>query len=72
MHWTPEKIKHLREKLFDETQEEFAKRLGITKFALRIWEQGQAAPSEMAAILLTRIEKDFHAGVVDPPIKQPA
>lgn len=53
--WPPERIKWLRKK-YHETQEEFARRLGITKFGLRLWEQDQYPPSEMAELLLDRLE----------------
>ena len=69
--WTPQRIKKLRD-AFGQTQEQFSARLGMTKFGLRMWEQGQSVPSEMAQILLDRIEEDLAKGRVDKSDKQPA
>jgi DNA-binding transcriptional regulator YiaG len=71
--WTAQKIKTLRKRGFNMTQEEFSRLLGITKFGLRMWEQDQSKPSEMAEILLGRLEDDLQNGRIEPkPQKQPA
>ena len=55
--WTPERIKELRS-LYKESQPEFAPRVGVGASGLREWEQGRRPPSEMAELLLDRLEKE--------------
>lgn len=63
MRWTPDAIKDLRRR-YEEPQDEFCRRLGVTPNALRIWEQGRGAPSGSAQLLLDRLEEDFETGKV--------
>lgn len=56
--WTKEKIKQLRGK-HGETQEQFAKRLGVGLGTLRCWEQGQGKPLGPAEKLMTLLEQQL-------------
>ena len=66
MIWTPEKIKQLR-KEYDERQEDFCHRVGVTLSALRNWEQGRGEPGGSAQILLERLQEDLTEGKVKQP-----
>ena len=54
MTWTPKRIRALRH-LLNETQDEFAKRFRVSVNAVRIWEQGQGAPSGPVTLLLDQL-----------------
>jgi DNA-binding transcriptional regulator YiaG len=45
--WTPKRIAALR-KSFDLTQEEFARRLGVTFVTVSRWENGHGAPKGLS------------------------
>lgn len=62
--WTAEKIKALRKKGYNETQEEFARRLRISAAALRNWEQGVNPPIGPAEVLLDRLQEDLDEGKI--------
>lgn len=63
MRWTPDKIKNLR-KRYDERQEDFCLRLGVSVPALRHWEQGLGEPNGSAQILMDRLEEDLIEGKI--------
>lgn len=65
MHWTPAKIKELRQR-YGESQGTFCQRLGITVDAYRLWEQGRGLPSGTAQMLLWRLEEDVTEGKIRP------
>lgn len=54
--WTPEKIKQLR-RIYGETQEQFADRVGVSPQALRYWEQGKGPPSGAPSRVLWFLSK---------------
>jgi DNA-binding transcriptional regulator YiaG len=64
--WTPEKIKQLRE-LYQETQVQFADRLGVGLGTLRFWEQDKGRPTGSALKLLDRLEEDLQNGRIEQP-----
>lgn len=66
--WTPGNIKHLREDILDESQEEFARRFRLSVHAIRRWEQAKDSPSGPATIILDQIEAAASAA----PQLQPA
>jgi len=60
--WTPERIRTLRLR-YGESQPEFAPRVGVCASGLREWEQGRRPPSDMAELLMDRLEREapkFH------------
>ena len=61
--WTGERIKELR-KQYDETGEEFCKRLRVSIHALRFWEQDKGKPSPPIEELFDRLEQDLREGRV--------
>lgn len=54
--WTPDRIKHLREEVYVETQETFCDRFPVSIDTLRYWEQGRGVPSRMVQSLLDSLE----------------
>ncbi len=67
MKWDSERIKKLRLKGFEESQEEFCKRLRVSIDGLRFWEQGRGDPSGPVEELLDRLEEDLREGRVKQP-----
>ena len=53
---TRAEIRALRAR-FDESQEHFARRLGVSVAAVRCWEQGKSLPSYMARDRLAQVER---------------
>jgi putative transcriptional regulator len=64
--WTAEKIRALR-LAYEETQDEFRRRLDVGLGTLRTWEQGKGVPIGPAQKLLTRLQEDLDAGRVQKP-----
>ena len=56
--WTAERIRQLRD-AYDENQEDFASRLGVSVWTLRDWEQGRARAHGCAEKLFERLEEDL-------------
>ena len=54
--WSPDRIHKLR-KRFGDTQEAFARRLGVSFVSLNRWEKGHAKPSRLAVRLLDELER---------------
>ncbi len=72
MHWTPDRIRNLRE-AYGELQTQFIIRLGVSVTTLSMWEQGHGRPNGSAQILLGRLKEDIEAGKKRPiPELQPA
>lgn len=72
--WTPEKIKTLRDSI-GESREEFAPRIGASKFTLRNIEQGQLPVSKRIDLLLDLVQANVlagHIGTTAKREKQPA
>lgn len=61
--WSGDEIKALR-KRYEETQEEFCRRLAISIDGLRAWEQDRGSPNGPAHLLLSRLEEDFVEGKI--------
>jgi len=56
--WTPERVRNLR-KGYDETQEEFAKRIRVSIETVRSWEQDKARPAGPATLVLEHLEREL-------------
>jgi DNA-binding transcriptional regulator YiaG len=63
--WTPEAIRALRER-YGETQLVFSRRLRMTTFGIRAWEQGKNKPSGGAAAMLDRLLEDADHDQIRP------
>lgn len=61
MTWTGDRIRALR-KAYNETQEEFRHRLGVSLGTLKFWELGRGEPLGPAQILLDRLDEDQKNG----------
>lgn len=55
--WTADKIRHLREHVYEETQEEFCVRFPVSIDTIRFWEQARGKPSRLAQTILDLLEK---------------
>lgn len=64
-NWNGQKIKQLRNR-FDESQNEFCQRLGVTVDALQHWEQDRSGPSRPIEILLDMLEEHISCGRFPP------
>jgi len=54
--WTPKRIKALRKK-YNETQDQFARRIGVSWLTVNRWENGHSSPSRLAEQALSAISK---------------
>ena len=53
--WNADRIKALRSR-FNETQEDFARRVGVTFVSVNRWERGKGSPSKLARRALEELE----------------
>lgn len=63
-YWKPSRIVKLR-RMFDETQEEFARRLRISTPCLQDWEQGKRNATGIATLALEYLEREVTANLAD-------
>jgi DNA-binding transcriptional regulator YiaG len=70
--WTSEKIKFLREKVYQESQEEFCRRLRVSVDTLRYWEQKRGVPGGPATVVFDFLAAEV-GQLLDPePEPEPA
>jgi len=63
--WTPQRIKALREKCYEETQDQFRRRFPVSISTIKFWETS-GTPSPIACTVLDRLQEDYENDKIRP------